>query len=138
MSKTASYRQHHEELRAIAARIDRVLDRDGLTATPDEAAAVVRELFGKFSVHLAIEDKSLYPRAKAAGDSRLHAVASRFESEMGDLGKRFDAYRQSWPGPLAIGRDPARFAQETRTVLTALRERVAREETELYDLIDAA
>lgn len=138
MSKTASYRQHHEELRAIAARIDRVLDRDGLTATPDEAAAVVRELFGKFSVHLAIEDKSLYPRAKAAGDVRLHAVASRFESEMGDLGKRFDAYRQSWPGPLAIGRDPARFAQETRAVLTALRERVAREETELYDLIDAA
>lgn len=138
MSKTASYRQHHEELRAIAARIDRVLDRDGLTATADEAAAVVRELFGKFSVHLAIEDKSLYPRAKAAGDARLHAVASRFESEMGDLGQRFDAYRQSWPGPLAIGRDPARFAQETRAVLTALRERVAREETELYDLIDAA
>lgn len=138
MSKTATYRQHHEELRAIAARIDAVLDLGAITVSPDEAAAVVRDLFGKFSVHLAIEDKSLYPRAKAAGNPRLLAVASRFEAEMGDLGKRFDAYRQSWPGPLAIGRDPARFARETRAVLAALRERVGREETELYDLIDAA
>ncbi|NFV80488.1 hemerythrin domain-containing protein [Magnetospirillum aberrantis] len=138
MRKTETYRQHHQELRAIASRIEAVLDPDSIAATPDAVAQVVRELFGKFSVHLAIEDNSLYPRAKSTGDAHLRSVASRFESEMGDLGKRFDAYRHTWPGPLAIGRDPVRFATETRMVLEALRERVAREESQLYDLIDAA
>lgn len=138
MRKTETYRQHHQELRAIATRIDALLDVDSIATDPNGIAAVVRELFGKFSVHLAIEDNSLYPRAKALTDTRLHEVASRFETEMGGLRDSFDAYRKSWPGPLAIARDPAGFAAETRAVLTALRERVGREESQLYDLIDAA
>lgn len=138
MRKTETYRQHHQELRAIAARIDVLLDVDSITADPNVVSAVVRELFGKFSVHLAIEDNSLYPRAKALDDANLRQVASRFETEMGGLGERFDAYRRAWPGPLAIARNPASFASETRAVLEALKARVAREESELYDLIDAA
>ncbi|MCR6630865.1 MAG: hemerythrin domain-containing protein [Magnetospirillum sp.] len=138
MRKTETYRQHHEELRAIAARIEALLDPATITANTHPVADAVRELFGKFSVHLAIEDNSLYPRAKALDNQNVRAVASRFETEMGGLSQRFDAYRKSWPGPLAIGRDPARFVEETRAVLDALRTRVAREETQLYDLIDAA
>lgn len=138
MRKTETYRQHHQELRSIAARIDAQLDPEGIAANPNAVATVVRELFGKFSVHLAIEDNSLYPRAKAHTDTRVRDIAVRFEKEMGDLSARFDAYRKSWPGPLAIGRDPARFAQETIGVLAALRERVAREESQFYDMIDAA
>lgn len=138
MRKTETYRQHHQDLRAIAARIEALLDAAAIAADPNAVAGVVRELFGKFSVHLAIEDNSLYPRTKAHADPRLREVASRFETEMGDLSQRFDAYRKSWPGPLAIARDPALFALETRKVLEALKERVGREETQLYDLIDAA
>ena len=138
MRKTETYRQHHQELRAIAARIDVLLDVESIAADPNAVAGVVRELFGKFTVHLAIEDNSLYPRAKALDDARLRQVASRFEAEMGGLSERFDAYRRTWPGPLAIARDPARFAAETRAVLDALKARVGREESELYDLIDAA
>ncbi|MGE5475909.1 MAG: hemerythrin domain-containing protein [Bacteroidales bacterium] len=138
MRKTETYRQHHQELRAITARIEVLLDAQSIAAEPDKVAGVVRELFGKFSVHLAIEDNSLYPRAKGLADARLREVASRFEAEMGGLSERFDAYRRAWPGPLAIARDPARFASETRAVLGALKERVAREESQLYDLIDAA
>ena len=138
MRKTETYRTHHEELRGIVARIEVMLDPASVTNAPDAVAGVVRELFGKFSVHLAIEDNSLYPRAKAHADARLRDTAARFETEMGGLSQRFDAYRKSWPGPLAIGRDPARFVAETREVLDALKARVAREETQLYDLIDAA
>jgi hypothetical protein len=137
MRKTETYRQHHEELRAIVARIEAFLDPAAVAADTNPVAAVVRELFGKFSVHLAIEDNSLYPRTQALGDTRLREVAQRFQAEMGNLSQRFDAYRKSWPGPLAISRDPSQFVRETRDVLDALKARVAREETHLYDLIDA-
>lgn len=138
MRKTETYRQHHQELRALAARIEVLLDPTAVRADPAAVAGIVRELFGKFSVHLAIEDNSLYPRTKTHADARVRDTATRFEAEMGGLSERFEAYRKAWPGPLAIGRDPAAFVSETRAVLEALKARVAREETELYDLIDAA
>lgn len=138
MRKTETYRQHHQELRALAARIEVLLDPTAVRADPAAVAGIVRELFGKFSVHLAIEDNSLYPRTKTHADARLRDTATRFETEMGGLSERFEAYRKAWPGPLAIGRDPVAFVNETRAVLEALKARVAREETELYDLIDAA
>jgi len=138
MRKTETYRTHHQELRGIVARIDAMLDPVSIANAPDTVANVVRELFGKFSVHLAIEDNSLYPRAKSHSDARLRDVAARFETEMGGLSQRFDAYRKAWPGPLAIARDPAAFVADTRAVLDALKARVAREESQLYDLIDQA
>lgn len=138
MRRTENYRQHHEELRAIVARIEALLDAGRVAADSTPIATVVRELFGKFAVHLAIEDNSLYPRYRDHADSRLRDTAQRFESEMGGLGERFDLYRKTWPGPLAIARDPAAFVAETAAVLAALKERVGREETQLYDLIDRA
>ena len=138
MRKTETYRTHHSELRGIVARIEAMLDPVGIATAPDAVANVVRELFGKFSVHLAIEDNSLYPRAKAHADARLREVAQRFETEMGGLSQRFDSYRKAWPGPLAIARDPAGFVADTRAVLDALKARVTREESQLYDLIDQA
>ncbi len=138
MRRTETYRQHHEELRAIATRIEALLDAGAVAADSRPIAAVVRELFGKFAVHLAIEDNSLYPRYRGHADARLRDTAARFQTEMGGLGERFDAYRRAWPGPLAIARDPAAFVAETARVLAALKERVGREEAQLYELIDRA
>ena len=136
MRPTETYRKHHHELRAIAARIESVLDAAAIAKDPNAAALAVRELFGKFTIHLALEDNSLYPRCLRHDDPRLRQVADRFQREMGDLGQRFDAYKRSWPGPLAIARDPARFVTDTVAVLALLRARVGREESEFYDIVD--
>lgn len=138
MRTTETYRRHHDELRAIGRRIESMLDADHVANAPSEVAELVRLLFAKFSVHLAIEDRSLYPRCQAHLDAAIRTTAARFLTEMGGLSAEVDAYRRSWPGPLAIGRDPARFVTETRRLLAALTARVAREERELYDLIDRA
>lgn len=138
MSKTETYRRHHDELRSLSHRITAMLDSGHAENAADEIGEVVRQFFAKFSVHLAIEDRSLYPRCASHADGKLKAVASRFQAEMGDLGDRVEAYRKAWPGPLAIGRSPARFVTETREILTLLEARVGREETELYDLVDKA
>lgn len=136
MRPTDTYRKHHQELRAIADRIEAVLDAAAIARDPTAAALAVRELFGKFSIHLALEDNSLYPRCLRHDDESLRRVAQRFQTEMGDLGQRFDTYKRSWPGPLAITRDPVRFVADTVTMLQQLKARVGREESEFYDLVD--
>jgi hypothetical protein len=138
MSKTDTYRKHHDDLRAIVARLESRLDPAAIAAGSDAVAAVLRELFGKFSVHLAIEDNTLYPRCLDHPDLKVRDTARRFQREMGDLGQGFDTYKKAWPGPMAIARDPGGFILATHDMLKRLKARVDREETEFYALIDAA
>jgi hypothetical protein len=138
MRKTEAYRKHHEEIRALASRIESMLDAAAIQADPAQIAAVLRDLFGKFSVHLALEDNSLYPRYTVHADLAVADAARRFQVEMGGLGENFDTYKRNWPGPMAIARDPAAFVRDSRAMLGLLKTRVAREEDQLYDLIDRA
>ncbi len=137
-SRTEIFRQHHAEVRILSDRIGRFLDVAAVTRDATPVAAVVRELFGKFGVHLAIEDATLYPRMLAHADGTVRAAASRFQNEMGGLKNTFDAYRHRWPGPTVIARDPAAFVAETKQILASLDRRIAHEDSHLYDLFDRA
>jgi hypothetical protein len=135
-SKTASFRQHHTDVRALVVRIEALLNPDSVRADAAPIATVVRELFGKFGVHLSIEDATLYPRMLAHSDSKVRQAAQSFQGEMGNLKARFDDYRHRWPGPMAISQDPSRFVAETGEMLTALKRRITHEDSDLYDLYD--
>lgn len=137
-SKTATFRQHHSDVQSLVARLEKLLDAEGIAANPEPAATVAREIFGKFTVHLAIEDATLYPKMLSHADPQVKSTAGRFMHEMGDLKAEFDAYGRRWPGPQAIGRNPQGFVTETRDVLRALQWRIRREDVELYDLYDKA
>lgn len=137
-SKTEHFRHHHSEVRQLTARIETLLNPVSIEADAGAVATVVRELFGKFGIHLAIEDSTLYPRMISHGDPQLRLVAERFQREMGDLKTRFEDYRKRWPGPLAISRDHQGFIAETKNILTALARRIACEDSELYNLYDKA
>ncbi|HSV30012.1 MAG TPA: hemerythrin domain-containing protein [Candidatus Omnitrophota bacterium] len=138
MSKTASYRKHHEEIRDIVAKLRPQLTVAQVGSSPEAVAEVVRLLFGKFSIHLALEDNSLYPRCLSHADATVRAAAQRFQSEMGGLGQQFEDYKRAWPGPLAIARDPAEFIAQTKRVLDLLTARVEMEELHFYSVIDRA
>ncbi|MFD1625754.1 hemerythrin domain-containing protein [Azospirillum griseum] len=131
-----SFHTHHSDVLALAAAIERRLDPVAIAANPAPVATDLVQLFGKFSVHLAVEDKALYPRLARAADPALRGLAARFQQEMGGLTQRFEAYRQRWPGPFAIAKDPAGFVAETRTMLDAFKNRIARENAELYPLAE--
>lgn len=135
-SKTASFRQHHTDVRALVVRIEDLLHVETIRADAGPIAIVIRELFGKFGVHLSIEDAALYPRMMAHADQKIRHAAERFQREMGGLKARFDEYRNRWPGPLAISKDPTGFVAETGDIIAALKRRIASEDAELYDLYD--
>lgn len=136
MSTTALYRSHHDGVGRLVQRIETLLAAPTVARDAAPLAAVVRELFGTFAVHLSVEDSALYPRLLSHADPTLKQTAARFQAEMGGLKAEFDAYKSRWPGPIAVARDPAAFVAETRQVVQALKRRIAREDRELYDLID--
>jgi hemerythrin-like domain-containing protein len=134
--KTETYRQHHTEVRQLAGRIATLLTSPSITNNLEEVSTTVRDLCSKFYVHLAVEDQALYPRMINHGNPQLKQVAEQFQKEMGGLKDRLNLYRKRWPGLTAIINDNQGFIAETRDILTALERRIAREDTELYDLFD--
>ncbi|MBN8530323.1 MAG: hemerythrin domain-containing protein [Alphaproteobacteria bacterium] len=134
MLRTESFRIQHKEIAELMISIE-----NNLPLLPQEAESLRRklsELAGKLSVHLAMEDKSLYPAMVNSASEEARTTATVFMHDMGDLAATFKAYTTRWPGADAIREDTGGFVNETRKVFQALRNRVAREETVLYPLAD--
>ena len=132
MGFTDKFRVHHNEILGVAGQIT-----DELKGKADAGALrmLLSNLAGKLNFHLALEDKALYPRLMASNDSAANALATKFMTEMGGLGQAFTTYNNKW-SVSAIRADAAGFANETRAIFTALTQRIARENRELYPLAD--
>ncbi|MEG3122794.1 hemerythrin domain-containing protein [Sphingomonas sp. GB1N7] len=89
------------------------------------------------AVHLAKEDKIIYPRLKQQGSAQVADLAQRFEREMGGLSVEYQRYMVAWAGE-SIRADRDAFRADTRRILSLLALRVEREEAELYPMYEAS
>ena len=103
---------------------------------PSRELYVLRMEFASALIHhLKLEDWSLYPQLLVSSDKRVAATALAFSEEMGGLAKAFRDYAEQW-GAYAIEGDWKRYQRETAAILEALTRRIAREERDLYPLIE--
>ena len=87
--------------------------------------------------HLKVEDWAIYPMLVAHRDAAVAAKARRFSDEMGGLASAFAHYSQRWT-TLTIETNWSGFRSESAEIIQALRQRIEREEAELYPLAMAA
>ena len=132
MTLKAGLSAEHAELDTLARRmVQAVSSPDG---PPDDFASIRWRLNHVLSVHLAKEDKHLYPALAKAASPVVQSTAKRFADEMGGLAAAHTAYVGKWP-VTAIAADWHGFARDTRTVMGLLRQRITREDRELYPLL---
>jgi hypothetical protein len=93
MAYTNKFRAQHGELLNVVKSIVQLLDANGLRNDAKEVRHLLSVLHGKLSVHLAMEDKSLYPRLLRHHDSDIRATTQRYIDEMGSLAGAFTAGR---------------------------------------------
>lgn len=135
MAATDSFRKQHQEILAVVESIEALLNPATLAAKAVEARALLSSLLGKLSIHLAMEDKSLYPRLEQHALPEVRDTAKKFSAEMGGMKPLFADFGKKW-ADAAIKADGAAFCAETKTLFAALRERVQRENSLLYRLAD--
>lgn len=136
MARTDNFRKQHVEILTIAREINALLS-DTLSAA---AAASIRPLMAKLagvvSLHLAMEDNSLYPQMTGHADPSVRAMSKRYSDEMGSLAAAFGAYMKNWQTTAQMLADPAGFSADSKGVFNALSKRIHLENTELYSLVD--
>ncbi|HEY2747994.1 MAG TPA: hemerythrin domain-containing protein [Polyangia bacterium] len=125
--------RQHRELVRTAKQLFGWLDPAKLRA--HGAGDVYRELSslsGILRVHLAMEDRSLYPHLVRHPDLQLRTLAQRFLDERALLRQSYDDYRARWASPAAIEAGADAFVEETRLILGLLWTRMKTEDDVLH------
>ncbi|HEU4851244.1 MAG TPA: hemerythrin domain-containing protein [Telluria sp.] len=137
MARTDTFRKHHDEILGIAREINGQLG----STIDDNTAEAIRKLMarlnGLVTLHLAMEDKALYPALLAHSDASVKDTARRFSDEMGSVAEAFVGYMKSWSTSAQIKANPVGFTTESKAIFNALSKRIHRENVELYVLLDA-
>ena len=132
------YQQQHAVLLRAARALEADTAGEWLPGSPESARGHLLHLSGKLTVHLQMEDRSLYPALLACGDPEVREVARRFQWEMGDLRNAAGAFWHRWLSPEAIAGEPAAFRTEGLDLLDKLSRRIGSEDDQLYPLAERA
>jgi hypothetical protein len=137
-NSTKAFRRQHNEIVDLVQQILSMLKTEDLRRNADPVCNVRSRLAGVLVVHLAMEDRVMYPQLIASANAGLAAMAQRYQSEVGDYKVQFDAYLQRWRTAEDVQADPPSFIRETSRILGALVQRIERENSELYPLVETA
>src|SRR5271156_3506345 len=98
MAVTDHFRKQHAELAEIVRKIEVLLVPATLAANPSSVQPLLIALLGKLTIHLAMEDNSLYPRLKKNGTPELSAMADRFIAEIANTKPVVTENGRKWTG----------------------------------------
>ena len=125
-------RDHANQMASVTMLRDLV--QGGVAAN---APAIVHQLLAMsaaIKLHLAAEDRVLYPALARAADPQVAQVGQRFQHEMGGIAADYSAFVSRWNVPARLVDDPQGFRDEANIVFKALHQRIQREGRELYPL----
>lgn len=130
--QTQRYREQHEQLKKLISEIP------GSEAQVSEGPVrgVMVKFIGTLRAHLTMEDTYLYPAMMSHADAAIRAKAQAFKEEMGGLSSAVDKFYQKWSIAGAITNDRAGFVRDWSATRAALLNRMNREDSDLYELID--
>jgi hemerythrin-like domain-containing protein len=135
MAVTDNFRKQHAEMIEAVQSIQPQLKPELLAADAADIRSRLSQLFGKLSLHLAMEDNSLYPRYQKHADAKIRDTADRFAKEMNGVKPAIEAFSQKWT-EREIKADPPGFCADATRLFNLLADRIRRENTEFYPLLD--
>lgn len=136
MARTDRFRQQHNELLVLTGELQLLLNETSLSQDASAARACLGKIMGKLSLHIATEDKVLYPELVAHKDPLVANLARRFSTEMESTSGALAAYNGRWGTASAIKENPRAFIKETKEIVHVLADRIRRENQELYAAAD--
>ena len=127
-------REHVDLLAAVTAL--RELVQAGVQEHAEAILGQLVTMSAVIKLHLAAEDRVLYPALIGASDPRVAQTGKQFQEEMGDLAQVYTAFVSRWNLASKISHDPDGFRGDANNVFKALHLRVQRENRELYPLAE--
>lgn len=127
--------QHVEILDGIAGL--RQFAHAGIKENALEIARGVTALSTVVKLHLAIEDRILYPALQQGTNARLAEMGHAYQEDMKGIASGYIVFSRRWGTAATIAENADQFRAEANTVLKALYSRMQKENAEFYPAIEA-
>jgi hemerythrin-like domain-containing protein len=137
MVRIKSFKTQHSEIMELANQISARLTPAEIERDPQSIRSLLSQLSGKLSVHLSMEDQTLYPLLMSHPDDRIKEMSRSFSNEMGGILSVYRQYKSKWPTHMEISASPDEFIRETKQIFSVLAERIDKEDNQLYPLIES-
>ena len=115
----------------------RNLAKAGAANNATEIARLIVAMSSTIKLHLAVEDRALYPALQRGTDVDLARMGQRYQQEMGSIARAYDSFSRRWNRPESVRRDEGGFRDDANRVLRMVHERMQRENREFYPRIEA-
>jgi hemerythrin-like domain-containing protein len=135
MANIDNLERQHIEINNLFNKINKTLSLDNVTDDLDGLVLDINTLAGKLNIHMRTEDKFLYPQLINSKDDKLKKVAIEYSEEMGNIHMIFNEFKNQFNTKNKILNDKDKFLMEIRRVLTLLKNRIDKEDINLYPKI---
>lgn len=115
----------------------RRLSQQGIASNASAIARALVEISATIKLHLAAEDRMLYPSVQRGGDADLARLAQRYQHDMGPIAAEFETFARRWNTAAPLRAQPEDFRREANAVLRMVWERMHRENREFYPRLQA-
>ena len=127
--------QHVDILEGIASL--RKLALNGVARNAAEIAQGIVAMSATIKLHLAVEDRALYPAVARSADAELARKGREFQEEMDAIAAAYEGFAKRWNNARNLELDERGFRDDANTVLRRVHERMQRENRDLYPRIEA-
>lgn len=127
--------QHESILGSIDAL--RSLSRAGIACNAEAIARKIVSMSSTIKLHLAVEDKALYPALQRGSNAELARMGAEYQKEMGAIAQAYDAFARRWNQPARLRQNEEGFRQDANQVLRMVHARMQRENHDFYPRVEA-
>ncbi|MBW7858631.1 MAG: hemerythrin domain-containing protein, partial [Leptonema sp. (in: Bacteria)] len=131
------YYQDHSDLLILVNALQSAIDSTDEKLRPELVFEALAKLSGRLMVHLAFEDKAIYPELLNSKNAEVTKLATEFQSEMATIATVFTEFIYRWSDINSIRESFDEFKEETFTIFKVLGSRVKKENEVFYPIAES-
>jgi hemerythrin-like domain-containing protein len=124
--------QHQHEQIFNCIDVLRELSTAGIAQNARRIADMVVSMSSIIKLHLAVEDKVLYPALQQSDNAALARMGDQYQVEMKSIATTYERFVRRWNTASNVAQDPDGFRAEANQVLRTLHARIKREDRDFY------
>ena len=129
------FKSHHVEILSAIKSL-RDLTHLGVEENSSEIVRLLSAMSLTIKMHLAIEDRILYPSLRQSENATVSAMSNIYQEEMKGIASAYIKFANHWSNAASLITDPKKFRDEANVVLKTVHSRIMKENTEFYPAVE--
>lgn len=129
------FKKEHDVVFAAVSELRNVVN-SGISKNADAIVKAIVSMSSTIKLHLAAEDRFLYPTLASSANPAAVRLGKKFQDEMGGIATAYMDFAGKWNIESKVAADPEGFRADANNIFKALHQRIQRENQELYPLAE--